>query len=100
LHYKEIHNAELFVRYHTVIRPRRIRWGEHVSLIETGNAYKGLVDKPEERDILKGLLCGREDFIKVDLTQKVQQGVRAFFWPMAMSCGRLNPSGYYIHHRV
>ena len=36
-----------------------------------GNAYKVLVDKREGRDILKDLVCGREDFIKVDLTEKV-----------------------------
>jgi hypothetical protein len=47
LHDKKLHNLKFSPNIIEVIKSRRMRWAEHVALMETRNAYRILVGKPE-----------------------------------------------------
>jgi len=62
------------VRYHRVIKSRKMRWEEHVARIGRGEVYTGvLVGKPEGKRPLGRPRRRWEDNIKMDL-QEVGRG--------------------------
>jgi hypothetical protein len=71
--WRRLHNKELYALYSSpniirVIKPRRLRWTEHVARMgERRSAYRALVGKPEGRRPLERPRRRWEDNIKMYL---------------------------------
>ena len=53
-----------------MIKPRRLRWADHVARMEEGrSAFKIFTGRPTGRDLQEGLGGDREDNIRMDLKE-------------------------------
>jgi hypothetical protein len=72
LHNEELHNLYSSPGIIRMIKSRRMRWAGHVARMgETRNAYRILVEKPEERKTLGRTRRRCMDNIKMDLGEIV-----------------------------
>jgi hypothetical protein len=68
--HEELHNLHSLPNAIRIIKPRRMRWAEHVARIgEARNSYQILMGKPEGKRPLRIHRRGWEDNIKMDLRE-------------------------------